>query len=966
VKKASLNLIDKAVAFLNPQGAVDRLVARQKLVNFSYDAVKYNRERKGPSSLSGAEDYRSNYDRVELMKRARDLAENVGLVRSILMKFASHTAANISYQARTENPEVNTDVEAYWAEWWDKCDLTTRHTGSTLMQVAMMSMLRDGDFLIVLVRDKDGNLKIQGIEADRLGDPFRTYTSLDLIGGIHIDRNTGAPTAYDIFNRSIGDFYTYQTTIPSSQAFHLFDPLRIDQYRGVSAFHTAINDCTDIYDIINFEKMSARLASSQSGIVKRNNNNASDLSSLTNDEDVNGNTIKLEAIQSGKISYLEPGEDIVFPDGPSRPSGAFAEFHKILLRNICLGLGIPYSFAVDPSAMSGPTARLEMQQAGRTFRRYQKLLDDKVLRPIKNIVIADAVSRGLIENNVGSRTTKGIFNFGANVSIDLGRESASAISEFKTGLRTAADIYAERGQDFESAMRQRAIEAKLIKDLAEKYGVAPETISDIVTPTPPQPQQPTAPAPKPVAPAKDEPEEGEDEGGDQKPIPEDPIDPSSEELEVKKKDNEEALAKLDPASIKMLIEGMMGGIELAKYEGIDFTPPEGAREAAKRALDVREGKPASQRGMTPVGIARARDLQNGVKMSPDTVRRMKAFFDRHEVDKKGATWDEQGKGWQAWNGWGGDAGYAWARKVVGQMEARDNKELARPVSQTPAPPKERIKGSKENPEGTASTRSKAGDIEISAENEEALKNKIAEFKDKHPSRKAPTLGALKKVFRRGAGAFSTSFRPTITGGKPNSRNAWAMARVNKFLKMAGGGEVKESYRKADGDLLEERFDCGTGAGGFKEGNTCAGGGGGESFNDIGATWRNSENTEKAKQKFDALSDDAIVTVYHGTTKENAESLIKSKKVSVPSGYKSDLPTIGKDSLYIAPTIADAKKYGNEVVEIKIRKKDMFPSPEAKELNPKVSIGKAFFNSFDGAILNRGQSFEGIKKIDNKE
>jgi lambda family phage portal protein len=966
VKKASLNLIDKAVAFLNPQGAVDRLVARQKLVNFSYDAVKYNRERKGPSSLSGAEDYRSNYDRVELMKRARDLAENVGLVRSILMKFASHTAANISYQARTENPEVNTDVEAYWAEWWDKCDLTTRHTGSTLMQVAMMSMLRDGDFLIVLVRDKDGNLKIQGIEADRLGDPFRTYTSLDLIGGIHIDRNTGAPTAYDIFNRSIGDFYTYQATIPSSQAFHLFDPLRIDQYRGVSAFHTAINDCTDIYDIINFEKMASKNASSQAGIVKRNNNNASDLSSLTNDEDVNGNTIKLEAIQSGKISYLEPGEDIVFPDGPSRPSGAFAEFHKILLRNICLGLGIPYSFAVDPSAMSGPTARLEMQQAGRTFRRYQKLLDDKVLRPIKNIVIADAVSRGLIENNVGSRTTKGIFNFGANVSIDLGRESASAISEFKTGLRTAADIYAERGQDFESAMRQRAIEAKLIKDLAEKYGVAPETISDIVTPTPPQPQQPTAPAPKPVAPAKDEPEEGEDEGGDQKPIPEDPIDPSSEELEVKKKDNEEALAKLDPASIKMLIEGMMGGIELAKYEGIDFTPPEGAREAAKRALDVREGKPASQRGMTPVGIARARDLQNGVKMSPDTVRRMKAFFDRHEVDKKGATWDEQGKGWQAWNGWGGDAGYAWARKVVGQMEARDNKELARPVSQTPAPPKERIKGSKENPEGTASTRSKAGDIEISAENEEALKNKIAEFKDKHPSRKAPTLGALKKVFRRGAGAFSTSFRPTITGGKPNSRNAWAMARVNKFLKMAGGGEVKESYRKADGDLLEERFDCGTGAGGFKEGNTCAGGGGGESFNDIGATWRNSENTEKAKQKFDALSDDAIVTVYHGTTKENAESLIKSKKVSVPSGYKSDLPTIGKDSLYIAPTIADAKKYGNEVVEIKIRKKDMFPSPEAKELNPKVSIGKAFFNSFDGAILNRGQSFEGIKKIDNKE
>ena len=127
-------------------------------------------------------------------------------------------------------------------------------------------------------------------------------------------------------------------------------------------------------------------------------------------------------------------------------------------------------------------------------------------------------------------------------------------------------------------------------------------------------------------------------------------------------DKRKALNALNPSELKMLIAGMMGGIELGKYDGIDFTPPQGARDAAKRALDVREGKPASQKGMTPVGIARARDLMNGVKLSPDTVRRMKAFFDRHEVDKKGATWDEQGKGWQAWNGWGGDAGYAWARK----------------------------------------------------------------------------------------------------------------------------------------------------------------------------------------------------------------------------------------------------------------------------------------------------------------
>lgn len=61
---------------------------------------------------------------------------------------------------------------------------------------------------------------------------------------------------------------------------------------------------------------------------------------------------------------------------------------------------------------------------------------------------------------------------------------------------------------------------------------------------------------------------------------------------------------------------------------------------------------------------------------------MLAFFERHEVDKQGSTWGEQGKGWQAWNGWGGDPGFAWARKVVKQMDAADEK--ARESADAPA------------------------------------------------------------------------------------------------------------------------------------------------------------------------------------------------------------------------------------------------------------------------------------------
>lgn len=111
-----------------------------------------------------------------------------------------------------------------------------------------------------------------------------------------------------------------------------------------------------------------------------------------------------------------------------------------------------------------------------------------------------------------------------------------------------------------------------------------------------------------------------------------------------------------------------------KYDHIDFTPPEGAREEAAKGLAWRQ---EFGRGGTAIGVARARDLSNGANISPDTARRMKAYFDRHEVDKKGQGWSPGEEGFPsagriAWALWGGDPGYAWARKLVNQMNAADD------------------------------------------------------------------------------------------------------------------------------------------------------------------------------------------------------------------------------------------------------------------------------------------------------
>ncbi len=111
----------------------------------------------------------------------------------------------------------------------------------------------------------------------------------------------------------------------------------------------------------------------------------------------------------------------------------------------------------------------------------------------------------------------------------------------------------------------------------------------------------------------------------------------------------------------------------ARYDHIDFTPPAGVREEAAKGLAWRS---EYGRGGTAVGVARARDLSNGVNISPETARRMKAFFDRHQTNVGTTGWSPGEDGFPspsriAWALWGSDPGWAWSRKLVEQMNAAD-------------------------------------------------------------------------------------------------------------------------------------------------------------------------------------------------------------------------------------------------------------------------------------------------------
>ena len=116
----------------------------------------------------------------------------------------------------------------------------------------------------------------------------------------------------------------------------------------------------------------------------------------------------------------------------------------------------------------------------------------------------------------------------------------------------------------------------------------------------------------------------------------------------------------------------------------------------------------------------------------------------------------------------------------------------RTKAQTPAPKKDRIKGSSKNPKGSAAGGKK---ITFSKKVETSLQKKVEDHNKKASKGRKASLRMLKAVYRRGAGAYSTSHRPG------QSRGGWAMARVNAFLRLLKSGKPSKAAYTQDNDLL---------------------------------------------------------------------------------------------------------------------------------------------------------------------
>ncbi len=122
------------------------------------------------------------------------------------------------------------------------------------------------------------------------------------------------------------------------------------------------------------------------------------------------------------------------------------------------------------------------------------------------------------------------------------------------------------------------------------------------------------------------------------------------------------LAATDPAVLRRFLEeGARAG----------FRAPASVAAEARRGLELRE---KYNRGGTAVGARRATQLADRKVVSVETLRRMVAFFDRHEIDLEAPAArpghpNYPSAGRIAWLLWGGDSGRVWARRLLRAQEA---------------------------------------------------------------------------------------------------------------------------------------------------------------------------------------------------------------------------------------------------------------------------------------------------------
>lgn len=425
-----------------------------------WEGGEQNRYRNRPGRALESADRGLNYGvREGLLSEARNLEQTYAVCRRINRQYAKHTIGSCRIKWNTGNPDHDKAFSEGWVMWMKMCDVQRRHNFRKLTKIVVARTIVDGRIFGQL-DDRGGRLQIQGIEGDRVSsDGIFNADRPGLVSGIGLDGN-GAAQYAKIWERTLYGTFQNPQDIPFAQLVHVFDSDRIDSVSGVTHYHTVLNKVRDLKETMLAEQLSAKRNSKIALLMKTILGGAPTVNLFNEDKPGNGDG-KPDVQRVGDVAdlYMLPGEDAkAFVS--DRPSDGFLKLMQWMVREIALGLDLPYGVVWDMTGLGGQAVRFEINQASRTFNDFlTDIIEPMWIRPIAGRWLAIEMSQGRLPFN--PNWYKFTVPKPKSITIDFGRDSKASINENIAGLGTAADWYGEEDENFEEQTAQLVYEARV-------------------------------------------------------------------------------------------------------------------------------------------------------------------------------------------------------------------------------------------------------------------------------------------------------------------------------------------------------------------------------------------------------------------------------------------------------------------------------------------------------------------------
>jgi capsid protein len=445
-----------------------------------------------PNQLSTPEDWKQSFERIVLIRAARQLEEDAGFFDGILDDFENYVVGEeLMWIPNTGNDEADRAIREFTEYEFEQADYQNRFGLTKLAQLTERCSQRDGEVGFVPV-DVDETVKLRAYSGDCIGNPMVATGIVPTdFNGIIVDAASGQPVAYRLFKRLPKlNAYEFDRQVDADHFWHIYDPFRFQQWHGVTAFKNAIRNGFDIDQILEFTKLNIKFRASQLPTIHTENGKprGAQMGGLNNwvpgaaggsVSPASTPTAKYFDVDGVRINYLNTEEKVVdYPnDFPNAQLGISIEEFR---RQCCKGAKLPYEF-VYRADNGGVVQRFWVDKARNSFARRKYFLRRGVLNPYKNRVLKAGVESGRLDlrkfGDLGDSLAlyKGQWQMGASISVDYGRETDADLKQIEAGVMSPVDFAASNNRDLDSIRTEIAKNARAFikagQQLAEETGL---------------------------------------------------------------------------------------------------------------------------------------------------------------------------------------------------------------------------------------------------------------------------------------------------------------------------------------------------------------------------------------------------------------------------------------------------------------------------------------------------------------